>query len=109
MVRLRWMEIEDKKQITLLVDDDFAHVVLGRHVLVLLDHGFESYLYLVHFFVESVEVAVSKIFVVHQVPLTTTMLITISITFSREIDPFGMTEFIAHEVEVPFATERLRK
>lgn len=74
-----------------------------------LDHRAEKDFGMVHCFIESIKVTVSQVVVVHKVPLSTAMLITISVSFAREIDPFWVTKFISHEIEISFTAQRLRK
>ena len=53
-----------------------------------------------HGIVEAVEVFVFQVFAVNEVPLASGILIAPSVAFTREVDPFRMSELIAHEVEV---------
>ena len=43
---------------------------------------------------------IAEFLVVDEVPLPASVLIAPSVTFAGEVDPFGMSELIAHEVEV---------
>jgi hypothetical protein len=98
------MEVENENQVSLLVNDDFISFILYGYVLVGLDHGSKKNFGMIHFFIKSVKVTISKIFVVHEIPLSTAMLIAISISFTWEIDPFWVTEFVAHEIKVRLST-----
>ena len=69
-----------------------------------LDHRAEKDFGLVHCFIESIKVTISQVVIVHKVPLSTTMLITISVSFTREINPLRVAKFITHKIEVTFTT-----
>ena len=53
-----------------------------------------------HRFVKAVEVGKEIVGVVHKTPLTACIFITPSVPFAREINPFGMSELVAHKGEV---------
>ena len=57
----------------------------------------------VHRRIEIAEVGIAGLGVIHEGPLPPTMLIGPVIAFAREVQPLGMTEFVAHEVEPSFA------
>ena len=105
--RLICMEVENEYQVSLLVHNDLISFILLRYVLMRLYHGTEGDLYLVHLFVKSIKVTISQVFIVHEIPLTTAILITISVSFSWEINPLWMTELVTHEVKVGLTTEWL--
>jgi hypothetical protein len=43
-----------------------------------------------------------------EIPLTSTVLIRLIVAFPGKIEPFGMAELVADEVEISFASERVR-
>ena len=53
-----------------------------------------------HLLIEAVEVGIEVVGVVHQVPLATGILTTPSVPFAGEVNPLGVSELVAHEVEV---------
>ena len=53
-----------------------------------------------HFTVEIAKIMITKLLVVHQIPLSAGVLIAPSIAFTREVDPLRMSEFIAHEIQI---------
>ena len=55
---------------------------------------------LYHGLIKLAQILVAQLVVIHQAPLTTCILIAPTVTFTREVNPFGMTELITHEVEV---------
>ena len=61
-----------------------------------------------HSFVEAVEVREEIVGVIDETPLASCVLITPSVALTREIDPLGMSELIAHEVEVSAIDGRSR-
>ena len=60
------------------------------HVAHQLDHGI----------VKRVKLAIAQLLAVDEIPLATRVLVAPAIAFSREVNPLGMSELIAHEVEV---------
>ena len=53
-----------------------------------------------HLLIEAVEVGIEVVGVVHQVPLATGILTTPSVPFAGEVNPLGVSELVAHKVEV---------
>ena len=53
-----------------------------------------------HVTVEVAQQMVAELLVVHQIPLAARIFIAPSVAFARKVYPFGMAEFVAHEVEV---------
>ena len=53
-----------------------------------------------HRSIEIAQVVEVEVLVVHQIPLATSIFMTPSIALAWEVNPFGMTKLIAHEVEV---------
>ena len=43
---------------------------------------------------------IAQLLIVHKVPLTASIFVAPSVTLTGEVDPFGMTELISHEVEI---------
>ena len=60
-------------------------------------HAFDR---LEHVRIKIRHVVVGEVFVVHQVPLAAGVFARPTVAFAREVNPFGMSEFVAHEVEV---------
>ena len=54
-----------------------------------------------HRLVEAVEVGVVEIRVVHQAPLAACVFATPAVALTREINPLGVPELVAHKVEIP--------
>jgi len=103
------MEIEDEDEVTLLVYYHFVTLIVQGHILVRLDHGAKENLNSIHLLIKIVKLWISEIFIVHEIPLSSAVLITISVSFAREIDPLRVSKLVAHEVEIALTTERLRK
>ena len=53
-----------------------------------------------HGVVEGVEEFVLEVFAVDEVPLAACVFVAPSVAFAGEVDPLGVAEFVAHEVEV---------
>lgn len=59
-----------------------------------------------HGFVEGSEVLIFQIISIYEVPLPTGVFIGPAVSLTRKIDPFGVAEFISHEVEVTAVDSR---
>lgn len=105
--RLALVEIENKHKLSLFVYDHFVRFTCLSDELVLGYHRLELDFCCVHAFIKLTELSKSKIFVVHEVPLPTAVIITITIAFSWEINPLGMPKLISHEIEVSFTSQTL--
>ena len=53
-----------------------------------------------HIAIEGIEELIIEVLTIDELPLTAGILVAPAIAFAREIDPFWMTELIAHEVEI---------
>lgn len=102
------MEIEDEQKLALLVGDDLVFLVRKADELMRLDHAAERDLRLVHDAVELAQLAITQLFVVHKVPLASTVVETKAVAFAREINPLRVAKLVTHEVEVGLAAETLR-
>ena len=79
--------------------DDFVVFVYVKKLDVMFEevsflHGVE------HGLVKVAELMKFKVGVIPQGPLATGIVMCPVITFARKVDPFGMSEFVAHKVEV---------
>lgn len=93
-------EIEDEDEVTSHIREDLICIVMPYFangeffdVRLRLDNG-------EHFAVEVPELMIAQFLIIQQIPLTPGILMRPSVTFAREVNPFGVTEFIPHEVEV---------
>ena len=99
-IRACGAEVEEEEQVAAFVGQylvtivvpDFAHLETldGTLFLQSLEHGG----------IKVAQIVIAKLLVVHQIPLTTGILLAPSVTFAGEVNPFGMSELIAHEVEI---------
>ena len=62
----------------------------------------------IHRRIEVVQKLVSQGGVVHQVPLTSRVVIRTVVALARKVQPLGMPEFVAHERQVAFAAQTVR-
>ena len=53
-----------------------------------------------HCGIKAIEVCKEIVLIVHQRPLTASVLVTPAVSFTREINPFGMSEFVTHKGKV---------
>ncbi len=99
-VRTRWREVEDEYQVAALEAQYLIAIIvpylLHRSVLEV-THALDD---LEHLTVEIAQPMVAEVLIVNQVPLATGILIRPAITLAWEVDPLGMTELVAHEVQI---------
>ena len=99
-VRVLRVKVEDKDQTAALI---------GQHMVVLAEQlqlrgpfaekaGIPDCVD--HAPVEGIQLAVLEIAVFHQTPLAAAVLVAPAVALAGEIDPLGMAELVAHEVEV---------
>ena len=105
-VRTVWTEVEHKCIFAAAICQHLV-VVLFPHLhhrkfFKLLDAAYEVY----HIVVECIEEAILQVYAIHEFPLAASVLIRPSIAFAREVNPFGMAEFIAHKVEITAVDSR---
>ena len=93
-------EVEDEEEFTTLVCQHLI-IVLGPYFG---DGGLLDVLlelqYLQHLLVKVAQIVVAEFLVVHKVPLTAGILVAPSVVLAGEVNPFRVTELVAHEVEV---------
>ena len=77
--------------VTIIVPD-----LLNRSSLEIL-HALDN---LQHFSIKVSHIVISQILVIYQIPLTASVLTRPSVSFTRKINPFGMSEFITHKVPI---------
>mmetsp|Transcript_78471 Transcript_78471/g.202067 ORF Transcript_78471/g.202067 Transcript_78471/m.202067 type:complete len:423 (-) Transcript_78471:401-1669(-) len=102
---LAGVEVEDKQEIAPLERDDFVTLVLDDYVLVLRAEPLEAVLAGHHQLVEGLEVLVAQVVRVRQVPAAAAEVVAPVVLGAREVDPLGVAELVAHEVEVALATK----
>ena len=61
-----------------------------------------------HLAVEITEEMIVKVGVVDKIPLAARILVAPSVALAREVNPFGMTKLVAHEVQVATVHGRSR-
>lgn len=102
---LSGMEVEDEQKIFFFEDNNLISLVLGTNIIVSRVKPFEMFFKMNHVSIKVIEESESKKLIISKIPSTTTMVVTPSIILSREINPFGMTEFITHKVQITFTTK----
>ena len=99
--------VEDEKQSGSLEHQHLVSLVLEGNVCLRSTQPLVDRLQVVHVLVELVKVPVPQQLVFDQVELSSSMLERVAISFSREVHPFRMTEFVTLEVEVALSSERV--
>ena len=108
LIRIIGMEVEDKEQLSFFVNDDLVLLICLSDELMLRYHGFELNFCLVHYDIKLTQLAVSEVLIISQVPLSSAVIITITIALSWEVNPFRMSKLISHEVQISLSSETLR-
>ena len=103
-LRLAWMEIECKEQ-PVPGENNYLFLILQKSQITHpLGEGPILLGELNHIFIEIVKPLVLQETVFLKAPLAAAIMEAPSIAFTGEIDPFGMTKFVAHEVQISFTT-----
>ena len=99
-VRAVGMKVEHKHESGAFTSDDFIFQVLVNNKGTRCIQKKEGFGQRGHLPVEPRQQVVFKIDVIHQVPLPAGIMIGPVVARSRKIDPFGVTEFVAHEIKI---------
>lgn len=102
---LRWMEVKAEEELVMLEDDNFVSFVLARNIVIFLSKPTEMSLQANHVAIKVFEEMEPELLVICKIPSTTAMLVAPSVFFPREINPFGMAEFIPHESQKTFSSK----
>lgn len=108
-VRFCRVEIHNKQKVTLFKDNHFVFFVRQSDELVSCSHCLILLFNLVHVLVKSVELAESERLIFRQTPLSPTVVVTKVVFRPWEINPFWVTEFVPHEIEVSLTAKTLCK
>ena len=101
------MEVKDPEETCTFEYDDFVLFVLQTNIRLL---GMQPSVFLfrmLHLGVKLVEELIAEKFVVGEVELTACVPEGIFVSGTREIEPFGMSEFVAFEIEIAFSSESM--
>src|SRR3569833_653469 len=98
------VEVEDKEQVSPLEHNDFVSFMSKCDILVSITEPMEFLLQCVHCLVPCFQSRVPQITLVTQTPLSSAVVVTRAIAFSWEINPFRMSKFVTHKIEVGFST-----
>jgi hypothetical protein len=99
------MEVEDPQQARALKHNDLIALVLQADVR--LGRMQPSVLLFrpLHLAVELVQEAVAQQFVVDEIELPARVVEAVAVTFAGEVEPFGMAELVALEVQIAFSAQ----
>mmetsp|Transcript_13740 Transcript_13740/g.31730 ORF Transcript_13740/g.31730 Transcript_13740/m.31730 type:complete len:415 (+) Transcript_13740:249-1493(+) len=101
------VEVEDEEKFSLLGDDHLISLVLQAHILMAaLMHEAECLFQALHGRVEVVEMDVTKMRLVREVPLAASVMVRPVVPDAGEVDPLRVTKLVAHEVEISLSSER---
>ena len=98
-----WAPIEDENQVATLVDDGLVRLVGQQKPSGQGLHHDMAFHQVEHGTVESAHEAVFQVLVVDERPLATGELVAPIVACTRKVNPFGMAELVAHEVEPSLA------
>jgi hypothetical protein len=70
-----------------------------------MSHHTEDVFPIVHHFVKLTKLTVFQVLVEFQTPLSSAKVHAKVVSWTWKVNPFWMTEFVAHEVQVAFTTE----
>lgn len=99
------VEVKDKQQLTLFKNKYLVAVVLRPYVLKLWLEHVEVRVQLYHFLLEVVQKMVSQITVVRKIPSSSAVMVRPAVALAGKINPFRMSEFVAHECQVTLTSK----
>ena len=97
------MKVEAEDTSCPLKHNDLVVLVLGGHVAWFRAQPSLLLLQMVHGSVKLVETSVEKIAIIHQVPLPSGVVITLSIAYTGKVQPLRMSKLVTNEVEISFS------
>ena len=98
--RLFRIEVEYKYEIFTLIYKYLIAVIMPDFLYWRSLEIFHAFNDLQHIFVKICHIVIGQILIVYQIPLTTGVLARPAISLAWEINPFGMSEFISHEIQI---------
>lgn len=93
-------EIENEEEIATAIGEDLIRIIVPYFLngeLADVSNRLEE---MNHIMIEIAKIMVAEVVVVDEVPLATGILVTPVVAFAGEVNPFGMTKLVAHEVEI---------
>ena len=97
------MKVEAEDTSCPLKHNDLVVLVLGGHVAWIRPKPSLLLLQMVHGSIKLVETSVEKIAIVHQVPLSSSVVITLSISHAGKVQPLRMSKLVTNEVKISFS------
>mmetsp|Transcript_126990 Transcript_126990/g.301597 ORF Transcript_126990/g.301597 Transcript_126990/m.301597 type:complete len:383 (-) Transcript_126990:128-1276(-) len=99
------MEVERENQISAFKHDHLVHFTLLADILMRCIHELVSILAGMHKLIKGLEELVAQQIILCQVPSTSAVLVAPAVLRAREVDPLGVPELVAHEVQVALAAQ----
>merc|ERR1719232_198470 len=93
------MKVEAEDTSCSLKHNDLVVLMLGGHVAWIRAQPSLLLLQMVHGSIKLVETSVEKIAIVHEVPLPSSVVITLSVANTGKVQPFRMTKLVTNEVK----------
>ena len=104
----RRMPVENEKQIAVTECHRLVGLVHQLIVGIAAPHHTVRLGHRQHGPVEKTELTVAQAVVVSQRPLAARITVAPAVPLARKVDPFGMTELVAHKIEIGLASQRKR-
>lgn len=100
----RGMEIKDKQIVSSGVSQCLVIIMQIQELAPFFIHYLALFVEGDHRVIKGFQLMIFEIWIVRQTPLSAAVVKTVSIPFSGEIDPFWMTKFVAHEIQISVPT-----
>ena len=103
------MEVKDKQQISSFKYYQLIFIVNECYILMLTVQPVECIFELIKGCIKFLQVLIFKIRVVAEVPLSAAVVEAEGVALPREVDPLGVSELVAHEVQVRISAQTDRQ
>ena len=97
------MKVEAEDTSCPLKHNDLVVLVLGGHIAWIRPQPSLLLLQMVHGSIKLVETSVEKIAIIHEVPLPSGIVITLSVAHTGKVQPLRMSKLVTNEVEISFS------
>ena len=97
------MKVEAEDTSCSLKHNHLVILVLGGHVAWIRAQPSLLLLQMVHGSIKLVQTSVEKIAIIHQVPLSSGVVITLSIAHTGKVQPLRMSKLVTNEVKISFS------
>jgi hypothetical protein len=94
------VKVEDKQERSLLIDQDLVSIVLSAYVLITITDEIVVEIQADHELLKLEKIVIAQVGAVSEVPSPTAVVVAPVVALPRKINPFRVSEFVAHEGQI---------